>query len=215
MEKIKMSLPTYSMKRNIIPYWTFSKLYFSAEYRYPHRVNDVVKSFVQNQIHAKTWLVENLAMYHKECKNVWVLGSWYGNIIVPLLNHYLKEPFINLVEYDKEALELSRIYCFKYLGAKNIGYHNLDVNFDLQDLEADIIINTSCEHMLPMKEFNHKGLCAYQSNNYSKDQSHINCVESLEEFIEQCDFKKILFSGETQYHEYDDEYKRFMIIGER
>ncbi len=216
MEKIKMSSPTYSMKRNIIPYWTYSKLLLSTNRLYPHRMTDVAKSFALNQIQSKSWLAEHLSMFSYDKNNdIWILGSWYGNVIVPLLNHYLKDCNIHLVDYDKEAIELSNVYCHKHLGLRNITYNHKDVNFDLQDLEADIIINTSCEHMLPMKDFNHKGLCAYQSNNYRKDSSHINCVDSIEEFIEQCDFKKVLYSGEKQFHEYDDEYKRFMIIGER
>ena len=136
MENEKMSSPTYSMKKNIIPYWTYSKLLLTTNRLHPHRMTDVAKSFALNQIQSKSWLVEHLSMHYKKCNSVWVLGSWYGNVIVPLLKHYLRDCIIHLVDYDKEALELSNVYCYKHLGANNITYNHKDVNFDMQDLDC-------------------------------------------------------------------------------
>ncbi len=45
--------------------------------------------------------------------------------------------------------------------------------------------------------------------------AHINCVDSLEEFIEQTGIQDIYYSGEIPFHTYDDHHKRYMVIGER
>jgi len=206
---------TSTMEKIPIPFWEWSRWIAWLNNHMPHRVEDFAKSFSENQFYAKSWLVENLMM-HNICsvkdKEVWILGSWYGTILVPLL--YRKIPNIktvHLVDYDAETLDLAKRIFRNY----NIKIHQYDINFDYPKIKGDLIINTSCEHMWPMKDYNFDGLCVFQSNNFREDTSHINCVDSLDEFIAQSGLSQIDYKGEIQFHKYDDIHKRFMVIGKK
>lgn len=200
------------MKQCPIKFWEWTNTFLFISQNYPHRMKDFAKSFSENQIYAKSWLVETLQMHSisdVKDKEIYILGSWYGTLLVPLLTKKIPHiKTIHLVDYDDEALVIAKNLF------PNVQTMQCDINFDLPDLiEADIIINTSCEHMLPMKDFNFNGLCIFQSNNFTPEKSHINCVDTLDEFIEQSGLTEIDFKGEIPFHRYDDEYKRFMVIG--
>ena len=121
--------------------------------------------------------------------------------------------------YDEETLKLARyVNRFNSLFASaKLEFECKDLNFDYDKIEADLIINCSCEHMYYMKDFDLKGTCVFQSNNFRKETAHINCVDSVEEFIEQSGIspENILYKGERPFHRWDDFHKRFMIIGNR
>ena len=53
-------------------------------------------------------------------------------------------------------------------------------------------------------------LVCLQSNNYYEVDSHINCKDTLEDFIKSLPLKNIMYSGEKRYK---NEYDRFMVIG--
>jgi hypothetical protein len=83
-------------------------------------------------------------------------------------------------------------------------------------LEADIVINTSFEHINQdqynswLEIISDHSLIVLQSNNYSIPE-HIRISETLDEFIKQSQLTKIFFSGEIGLQL----YKRFMIIGKK
>lgn len=205
---------THTMKKFPISVWDWSDTLRYIVDKYPYRVKDFAQSISENQFVAKTWLIEQLMMHKvadKKDKKIWIIGSWYGTILVPLLyKNLISISEINLVDYDNESL-----FVAMHLFGTSIKTHCLDANFDLPDIEADIIINTSCEHMYPMKDYNFKGLCVFQSNNFDKESAHINCVNNLQEFKDQAGLNKIDYEGEIKFHRHDDNYKRFMLIGEK
>ena len=53
-------------------------------------------------------------------------------------------------------------------------------------------------------------LMCLQSNNYYEINSHINCHNTLEDFIKSLPLENILYAGEKRHK---DEYDRFMVIG--
>ena len=193
-----------------IPFWKFSNAMLHVNYYYPHRVKDFAKSFSENQVMAKSWLVEHLAMSPAASiknKRITILGSWYGTVLVPLLRYYLKDiSSITLIDYDKEAMKIA-----KWMH-EDIITEVKDISFDIKKVEADIIINTSCEHMWQMKDIEMNGLCAFQSNDFTQEDAHVNCVFSLEEFREQTGITDIHYEGERPFDDYND-CKRFMLIG--
>ena len=207
---------TKVMERFPFPVWEWSRQMQDILYNYPHRAEDFAKSYSRNQFIAKTWMIEVLKVYADIDRSTkwWVMGSWYGTLTVPLITTYFyPKNQIHLVDFDEEALEIAE----KLHGKYTVGVHHIDVNWDMERLskvKADIWINTSCEHMYPMTdEFNPKGLCVFQSTNFTKDPSHINCVDTLDDFVDQCNFKEIVYKGERQFHDYDDHHKRFMVLG--
>ena len=91
----------------------------------------------------------------------------------------------------------------------NLGKHSYRVE------KSNLIINTSCEHMRPMKELellkNSKSYFAFQSNNMFDIPTHINCVNNIEEFKEQLPTNaKIMIED----HIKDDRGTRFLLIGQ-
>jgi hypothetical protein len=82
--------------------------------------------------------------------------------------------------------------------------------------DADVIINTSCEHItqdqydLWLSGMPHNSLLVLQSNNYNIDE-HVRIANSLDEFKDQCQLGSILYAGELDL----PMYKRFMIIGKQ
>ena len=64
----------------------------------------------------------------------------------------------------------------------------------------DVLINTSCEHMFPMRRF----------RELNKYEDHINCVSGPEELAEQAELINVVYSGTKVL---DNGMKRFMVIG--
>ena len=194
---------------------------------YPHRLKDFINSFSSNQVACKKWLVEQLLLVLKDrpdlpIKKITILGSWYGNVIVPLLVDNVKGiEDIHLIDMDEDALDIAR----KFLGRKynnvNINYIKEDINFtDFSEKYTNICINTSCEHMLPMSSisFNNDNQVLYilQSNDMVNEREHINCVKDYYELNEQSNITKPYYYGRLKLKGRDDlEYKRFMVIGKR
>lgn len=199
------------MRKFPIPAYRWSDWTMKIMSDYPHRGVDFIKSYSENQLSAKSWLVEHLKLHtitNPDNREVWILGSWYGTVLVPLIRSVLNNTTLHLVDYDPETLAVARTI------HPDIFTHAIDVTFDLPHLDTDIIINTSCEHMYPMKDIPMKGLCFYQSNNFKEDIAHINCVDSVEEFAEQSGIKDPEMYT-MDFHRYDDHHKRYMVIGQR
>ena len=79
--------------------------------------------------------------------------------------------------------------------------------------DADIIINTSCEHItqdqydLWLSGHPYNSLLVLQSNNYNIPE-HVRIATDLEVFKQQCQIN-VLWAGELEL----PLYKRFMVIG--
>jgi hypothetical protein len=166
-----------------------------------------------SQLQSKLWIVNELINLNIKPKRVAILGGWFANYITPLIVDNLNVSFIRNYDIDKEVLNVSSSLNKRYekiynTGTRNIMIEPIDYNFDL-------VINTSCEHMFPMKKFkeiNFRLNCIYvlQSTNETKYDDHINCVNSVDELIKQADIKEIYFSGEKVL---DNGMTRFMVIG--
>ena len=196
---------------------------------YPHKTKDFVESFLSNQIRCKTWLVQNLASKLAEKKDhfnptrITILGSWYGNVIVPLIIEYM--PYIteiDLVDMDEDTLLIARKFMmFTGQDKVKINYMCEDINFmEFDDFRTDIVINTSCEHMFPMSSVSFKNdndvVYALQSNDMVDVREHVNCVQSESELAEQANLSILYYSGSKNLKGSESTYyNRFMVIGKR
>ena len=195
--------------------------------QYPHRLKDFIDSFSHNQVLCKKWLVSQLITVlnqksETQTKKITVLGSWYGNIIVPLLVDNIKGiEDIQLIDMDEDALDIGRKFLTRKYNNVNIHYLKEDINFtDFSKHYTNIVINTSCEHMYPMSSIsflNDKDvLYILQSNDMKDQREHINCVKSNDEFITQAALDKVYYYGKKRLTGQDQrKYWRFMIIGKR
>ena len=82
--------------------------------------------------------------------------------------------------------------------------------------DADVIINTSCEHItqdeydLWLSGMPQNSLFILQSNDYSIPE-HVRTADTLDDFKNQCGLGTILYAGSLEL----PMYTRFMIIGKK
>jgi hypothetical protein len=126
-------------------------------------------------------------------------------------------------EIDNDAKDISYKYNKRY---KDTGqYQCLIKDAMMKELDEifDIVINTSCEHMFPMKRFvemnkqtlpfngeQNNPLYVLQSTNDDQYDDHINCVSSPEELAEQSGIVPEYMGSLTL----SSGMERFMVIGQ-
>jgi len=174
--------------------------------KFPHKAIDIAKSYDHKQVECKKWLVDTIIDLNIKFDWVYIAGSWYGNILVPMILKIF--PNINRIKLHDIDEDVIRI-------ARNIYFKDIDsVKADVQDSTTfeyhDAVINTSCEHMKPISCRPNTLLCL-QSNNYKEIGEHTNCVNSVEELIEQYNMTEVLYTGERKFQK----YTRYMVIGKK
>jgi len=199
----------------------------------PTCTQDLIDSFSDNQFASKTALldaVNNVVELDKD-STVVIWGSWYGSILIPNLAPKVKK--VVCIDLDNTPLQIAKNSLFN--NYKNIDYicgdlfeKHRNVYFD-----TNLIINTSCEHMPPMKDWKwfQKGALStdsetmrmfaspkfsdncyfvFQSNNMDYIEDHVNCIYSLEEFKSQLPERaEVLYEEEVA----DTRGTRFMLVG--
>ena len=173
----------------------------------------LLDSYSPNQFKSKENLLKHVYMLPLTKPNIVILGSWFGSILVPSLANIANH--ISCVDVDNRVIKIAKNRLFPMY--KNITWYNKDVwneEYWHEIREADLIINTSCEHMAdmsslpPLKQSN--AYFAFQSNNMYNIETHINCVSDLNEFIKQLPIKaSVLIKDKVK----DDRGTRFTLIG--
>lgn len=183
---------------------------------YPDLTPDIIDSFSDNQFKSKSKLLNLLYETHSinHDSEISIFGGWYGSILLPLLSPITKK--IIMIDLDDRVIRISKNKFFKKLS--NISWSSGDIfTKTLNYSSTTLFINTSCEHMPPMREWPYwKNVklgtyLAFQSNDMFNIPGHINCVSSLEEFKYQLpENTKILKEDSLT----DDRGTRFTIIGQ-
>ena len=179
--------------------------------KYPNaRWKDV---FRENQLESKSWLVKQLQHWDTDLGIVYICGGWYG--VLSSMLFISKLPINRIYSYDIDPFSTqiaNDINSFKHINrfmAITEDIHNLDYN------KCDTIINTSCEHITNFSDWYNNipdnKILVLQSNNMSDWHEHVNCIESLEEFKQQCYISNLLYSGELE----NEEFTRYMLIGRK
>ena len=182
----------------------------------------LLDSFSPNQFLSKLNLINHIRSLNILNKNseIVIFGGWYGSILIPAFYNEVKK--ITLVDKDNKVISRAKHNLFKDTDVEFI-CDDIFENFRNQYETANLIINTSCEHMKPMKEWGpapqYKNpwwdrvsptYFAFQSNNMFDIPTHINCVNNIEEFKEQMPSNaKIMIED----HIKDDRGTRFLLIG--
>lgn len=200
--------------------------------RFKDRETDILDSFSPNQMASKTELinaVDDLNILDKD-STVVIWGCWYGSVLIPYLNKKVKK--IVGIDLDKKALRIAKNTLFE--NYDNVEFIEGDVFAKYKNvyMDTNLFINTSCEHMPPMKEWPWFGAgalegdidnttfrtpklsnnCyfAFQSNNMFGIEGHINCVNSIKEFEDQLPERaEVLYREEIE----DTRGTRYMLVG--
>lgn len=178
-------------------------------------------AFWQGQLKSKDWLIENLVYYifperNKELDfpvSVDIHGGWVGVLASMLFQSDLPISNIRSIDIDPSCESIATMMNKK----EEIEGRFRAVTADMCTVrsDADIIINTSCEHItqdqydLWLSGHPQNSILVLQSNNYNIPE-HVRTANSLEEFEEQCHVN-ILWARELEL----PLYKRFMIIGHK
>ena len=179
---------------------------------------DLLDSYSPNQFKSKQKLedmIHNYVDINSETEIV-IFGGWYGSILIPMFKDVKK---ITLIDLDEEVINIARNRLFNHY--KNVEFRIQDV-FEFNKLNqyrsANLFINTSCEHMAPMKEWplwewvlrKNNPYFAFTSNNMFGIEGHTNCVNNIEEFKKQLpDTSKVLTENEV----IDERGSRYLLVG--
>lgn len=175
--------------------------------KFPHRAADIAQSFDDKQIKCKTWMYnELLTLDLPTPKRVYIAGSWFGNVLTPLIRSLYSDVEIRLHDLDEEAIKIAKEYYFK--DDDLVNPYLKDATDYYYDRKNAMVINASCEHMSPLN-IRRGCVVVLQSNDYREVEEHINCVDSPEQLADQYRVKEVLYSGELEF----EKYTRFMVIG--
>lgn len=198
-------------------------IYYKCIYRAITKGYDPKKalwSISPDQMQSKTWLIDELKNLPLNNITVQLFGGWFGWPLIDLLNENFDIKAVENIDLDPIALAIFRTFSNLNSFEKNkmIATENSVLSNNILDEKADLVINTSGEHMpdLPelIKDKNYKKHCifAIQSNNMFYLEEHINCVNSKEELEHKSGLSRILYSGSLDMQ---NGYQRYMVIGLR
>jgi|TARA_B110000483_G_C18107621_1_gene508334 hypothetical protein len=174
--------------------------------------SDLLDSYSPNQFRAKEKLV-NMIYNHIDINSdseIVILGGWYGSILIPAFKEVKR---ITLIDLDKEVVSIAKNRLFNHY--KNVDFITSDVFHNDRKgriQNANLIINTSCEHMTSMKklELDTNAYFAFTSNNMYDIEGHTNCVNDIEQFKKQLPVtSKVLAEDEIT----DERGTRFLLVG--
>ena len=172
-------------------------------------------AFWRGQIKSKEWLITELQKQKnnfKQWPTIDIHAGWVGTLASLLFQSGLYIEHIRSVDIDPECEEIARTMNQLEMEAGKFRAITADMCNIRSD--ADIVINTSCEHItqdqydLWLSGMPHNSLFVLQSNNY-KIPEHVRIANDLDEFKSQCHLDNILWSGELEL----PLYTRYMIIG--
>ena len=193
----------------------WSRAWTETQKQRPWQFKRLTSSSTTSQLQGKLWLINELQKLDLKFTKVCLVGGWFAQLITPLLFDNFKVDIIHNYDIDEDAQLISYKFNRRY---KEVGkYKAIRTNTLIHPLkeEYDLVINTSCEHMYPMKKFRElnpelKSWFVLQSTNETKFDDHINCVNSTKELAEQGELKQILYEGQLTL---DNGMTRFMVIG--
>jgi hypothetical protein len=195
----------------------------------------VFAAYSYGQLESKRWLIEET---RKVCGRDWgtvfILAGWIGSLAHMIFaTDDIQATKIRSFDFDAEACRLA-----EKLNQEQVreGWKFKSVCIDVTDLtypethylvrrhdgstcemqdRADLIINTSCEHLERLEEWWSSipsgTRVVLQSNDAAHIPEHIHCVSSLAEFQRQLPLSQTEFAGELEL----SDYKRFMLIGRK
>lgn len=174
----------------------------------PSRTMD---AFWRGQLRSKEWLIECLDEHVHMASSIDIHGGWVGVLASLLFQSNIPITTIRSIDIDPTCESTALMMNKK----EEIEGRFIAVTADMCNTksDADIIINTSCEHISQfdydcwLNDVPETSLLVLQSNNYNIPE-HVRTANSLEEFKQQSGNIDIIYAGELEL----PLYKRFMII---
>jgi hypothetical protein len=170
-------------------------------------------AFWSGQLKSKEWLITNLRKHVKKFVTVDIHGGWVGTLASLLFQSDIPVIAIRSIDIDPtcESIAIMMNKQEEIVGK----FRAVTADMCAIRSDADVIINTSCEHItqeqydLWLSGMPHNSLQVLQSNNYNIPE-HVRIANSLEEFKQQCGIN-VIWAGELEL----PMYTRYMVIGKQ
>lgn len=179
-------------------------------------IKSIVNSVNSNQNMSKEWLVDNISQrldFVVENPRVCVAAGWYG-MLADKMRDFTNNKVVSF-DVDPKCAQYGKIMY------PEVSFKTADIN-DFHAGQYDVLMCTSCEHISDetlnkfLRTRKQQSLVVLQSNNYFGLEEHINCKNSLKEFIDSLTYAvpsakiNILNSSEKRIN---DKFDRYMVIG--
>jgi hypothetical protein len=168
-------------------------------------------AFWSGQLNSKEWLITNLRKHVNKFVSIDIHGGWVGVLASMLFQSDIYIKNIRSVDIDPTCEPIAIMMNKKEEMAGK--FRAVTADMCAMRSDADVIINTSCEHItqdqydLWLSGMPHNSLLVLQSNNYDIPE-HIRIAKDLKHFVEQSQVK-VQWAGELKL----PLYTRYMIIG--
>src|SRR6056300_576156 len=193
----------------------WSRAWSETQKQRPWAFKRLLDSSTTSQAESKLWLASELSKLDLKYKKVAIIGGWFAQYLTSLLIENLNVDFVHNYDIDKDAQIIS--YKFNRRYKEQGKYKASSDNLFLKPINEnyDMVINTSCEHMFPMRKFRElnphlKPIYVLQSTNETKYDDHINCVNSPEELANQAILEDVYYTGSKIL---DNGMTRYIVIG--
>ena len=170
-------------------------------------------AFWSGQLKSKEWLITNLRRHINKFVTIDIYGGWVGVLASMLFQSDVPVIGIRSIDIDPacESIAVNMNKIEEMVGK----FRAVTADMSAMRSDADVIINTSCEHITQdqygiwLSSMPQNSLFVLQSNNYAIPE-HIRTAQSLEEFQTQCGIN-ITWAGSLEL----PLYTRYMIIGKK
>ena len=180
-----------------------------------HQAPEIGVALNKNQMASKRWLADALRdAGGPRLGRVLLLGGWVGALGAVLLHDRRFDiDHITSVDIDPRCAPVAEA-----LNATHVRDGRFEARTaDMLDLDyadrADLVINTSCEHLHEFDRWYARipagQRLVLQSNDYYAVKEHVNCVPDLAAFRAAAPLGSVQFAGERRMQR----YVRFMLIG--
>ena len=160
-------------------------------------------SFTEDLIISKLWLIKEIEKIHNKFNTIYILGSWYGNISILLINKYIKFKKIINVDKNQQVLATGQLLA-KRLGIdKRIEPMAKDANtLDYRQAKSpSLVINASCNDMENSGWFDNIPV------------GTLVALQTRDNTLDEYKFSKTLYSGQRHLKDPETDYTRIMKIG--
>lgn len=174
-------------------------------------------AFWAGQIKSKEWLIEKLNEVRScavDQPTIEIHGGWVGVLASMLFQANLHLKSIKSIDIDPTCEETANK--MNQLELQQGTFRAFTADMCTFKSDADIIINTSCEHIsqaqydIWLEGLPHDSLIILQSNNYELPE-HIRTSKNLDDFKQQSHLTYIFYAGKLEL----PLYSRFMIVGKK
>lgn len=166
-------------------------------------LEEIRDAFRPQQLTDKSWLLQQMVGVDRQSR-ILVIGSWIGFTSYCLF----KMGFINITETDPDQrLEIIS----KQINRENSYFRHMNCDVNFLNLDYDVIINTSCEHIVNNQWYDNvrTGTRLFLQSTNFKSVDHTNTVDTLDSMVEKYPMQTH-YKGQIKHSEL---FTRFMLCG--